>query len=407
MRCETGEWGRGMAKCISCGRKGFLLKVDEQGMCGDCAKVEAAEFEAHYVKLLSHLKSLQEPINVGHDPIAALEYIPLFKEKIEMCDVLQKEIHIPKYEKRFIKRIIDNITYRDDFSKRHKMGTLQDWGISVFADTATGEFSAEKIFADFDRQINSYRQRWEKTISRIQDSAEFQRVIDEIPSVEVKKSNTKFAKKSVSGLDELIKYTNITAKTSFDKIGSFVVIDVETTGLSSTRDSLLEIAAIRFEDWTPVEKFHTLINPGKHIPEEASAINNITDEMVADAPTFSEIIECLSSFIGKYSIVGHNLPFDLKFLYRYGYDFTTEKRRYYDTCEISKKVLKKPKMKWDKEYEEYVINYNYDYDVEDYKLTTLCEFYQIRDNSFAHRALSDALATGFLFKNLAIHRLDC
>ena len=63
-------------------------------------------------------------------------------------------------------------------------------------------------------------------------------------------------------------------------------------------------------------------------------------------------------------------------------------------------------MKWDKEYGEYVINDNYDYDVEDYKLTTLCDYYEIRDNSFAHRALSDALATGLLFKNLAKDKID-
>lgn len=149
-----------------------------------------------------------------------------------------------------------------------------------------------------------------------------------------------------------------------------------------------------------------MINPGKHISDDASAINGITDEMVVDAPTFSQVIDCLSSFVGKSNIVGHNLPFDLKFLYRYGYDFTIGKRYYFDTCEIAKKTLKKPKMKWDKEYREYIVNDNYDYDVEDYKLTTLCDFYQIRDNSFAHRALSDALATGLLFKNLTQDKID-
>ena len=63
-------------------------------------------------------------------------------------------------------------------------------------------------------------------------------------------------------------------------------------------------------------------------------------------------------------------------------------------------------MKWDKEYGEYVINDNYDYDVEDYKLTTLCDYYGIRDNTFAHRALPDALATGLLFKKLAQDKID-
>ena len=278
---------------------------------------------------------------------------------------------------------------------------MEEWGISVFADSISKKFSFEKILADLDKLIYKYKYQWNKAIKSVRDSAEFQETIDQIPSVELKLTDNSYDKRSVSELDELVKYTNITAKTSIDRIGNFVVIDTETTGLSSTKDNIIESAAVKFEDWAPVAKFHTLLNPGKHIPEDATAINNITDTMVADSPKFSQIIDCLSSFIGKSNIVGHNLPFDLKFLYRYGYDFTTDKRHYYDTCEISKKTLKIPKMKWDKEYGEYVINDNYDYDVENYKLTTLCEYYEIRDNSFAHRAMSDALATGILFQKLS------
>ena len=375
-------------------------------MCNDCEEKARIEFENYYDGLLSYLRSLQEVIEVGNDPITALELIPRFKEKVDICDTIQKELHNSKYEKRFINRLIESITYRDDFRKRHGIGVLKEWGISVFADTISQKFSVEKILADLDKLICSYKHQWTKAIKSVQDNAEFQRTIDAIPSIEIELSNTTFNKQSVSELDELIKYTNITPKTSFDRLGNFVSIDTETTGLSSTKDNIVEIAAIKFEDWVPVAKLHTLINPGKHIPDEASKINNITDEMVVNAPTFSQIIDCLAAFVGKSNIIGHNLPFDLKFLYRYGYNFTTEKRHYYDTCEISKKILKKPKMKWDKEYGEYIVNDNYDYDVEDYKLTTLCDYYQIRDNTFAHRALSDALATGLLFEKLARAKID-
>lgn len=399
-----------MGKCIICGKQGFFLKVDTQGMCNECSKrlkiEEDSKFEVYYADLVSRMQKQKEVIDIGNDPILALECIPTFKDKITECEQLISEIYNPQYEKRLMEKLIKSITYRDDFHKRHGMGTLEEFGISVYADSISKVFSKEKILLDIEKQINGYKGQWTKKIKRIQDSAEFQKRIEAIATVDIKTTDTKHKKQTVSELEELIKYTNITPKTSFDRIGSFVVIDTETTGLSSTKDNLVEIAAIRFEDWIPVEKFHTLINPGKHIPEAASAINNITDEMVADAPTFSQSIDSLEAFVGKSIIVGHNLPFDLKFLYRHGYNFTTQKRRYYDTCEIAKKTLKKPKMKWDKEYEEYVINDNYDYDVEDYKLTTLCEYYGIRDNLFAHRALSDALATGDLFKCLAQNRID-
>ena len=406
-----------MGKCVICGKKGLFLKTDANGRCAACAEasrveetkkeeIENADFESYYSNILQLLRKVQEPRKLGVDPIAALRLMPIFQERLEMCNTIQSQFNNQKHKNRLFKKLVNNISYRDEFSKRHRMGTLKEWEISVFADPITNKYTLEKIVEDINKQINSYKFKWNKAIKSINDSASFQKTIEAIPSVEIMLSETVYAKKPVSELEELVKYSNITSKTSFDRIGSFVVVDTETTGFSSTRDNIIELAAIKFEDWIPVAKFHTLINPKKHIPDDASAVNGITDKMVAESPTFSQIIESLMDFVGKFSLVGHNLPFDLKFLYRYGYDFTTEKRRYFDTCEIAKKTLKKPKMKWDKEYGEYVINDNYDYDVEDYKLTTLCDYYGIRDNTFAHRALSDALATGLLFKKLAQDKID-
>ena len=88
-----------MGKCVVCGKKGLFLKVDIQGMCNDCAEkariefirkeqLEITEFEAYYSNLLVFLKRLQEIIAVGNDPIKALELIPRFEEKLEICEIL-------------------------------------------------------------------------------------------------------------------------------------------------------------------------------------------------------------------------------------------------------------------------------------------------------------------------------
>lgn len=412
-----------MAKCKICGKRGLFLRVDKQSRCNECSGKEETtsvmynikesiqkqidpEFDVYYANILTLFKSQQGTIDVGNDPITALKFVPILENKIDECEQLKKEIHSPQYEKKIGEKLIKSITYRDDFNKRHGIGEIKEIGISVYHGVSTKEISTEKILADIDKKIKEYIFRWKSKIKSIKACAEFQEKLNSIKNVEVEISDTKHKKLVVSELDGLIKYTNITPKTSYDRIGSFVVIDTETTGLSSTKDAVVEVAAIKFEDWVPIERYQTLINPGKSIPADASAVNNITDDMVCNAPTFLQIIDSLDSFIGKYNIVGHNLPFDLKFLYRNGYNFATKKRHYYDTCEIAKKILKKPKMKWDKEYEEYVINENYDYDVEDYKLTTLCDYYGIRDNSFAHRALSDAYATGLLFECLAKDKID-
>ena len=180
-----------------------------------------------------------------------------------MCNTIQSQFNNQKHKNRLFKKLVNNISYRDEFSKRHGMGTLKEWEISVFADPITNKYTLEKLVEDINKQINSYKFKWNKAIKSINDSASFQKTIEAIPSVEIMLSETVYAKKPVSELEELVKYSNITSKTSFDKIGSFVVVDTETTGLSSTRDNIIELAAIKFEDWIPVAKLHTLINPEK------------------------------------------------------------------------------------------------------------------------------------------------
>lgn len=396
-----------MKKCVICGKKSLFMKLNGQGLCSDCEidqeKANAA-FEVYYAELISHLKEIKENINIGHEPIAALKYVPNFSKKYELCEKLLLEIHNQKYADRFINRLIDNIVYSSDFNQQHGIGKIKEWDISVCS--YDKKYAPNDILKSLDELLNKYKYQLKTIISCLKRSAIFQEKIDNIPNFEINLVNEKIKKQSTAKLEELIKYTNTLSKLTFDNVRSFVVIDTETTGLSSAKDSIIEIAAIKFDDWEPISKFHTLINPGRHIPEEASEINNITDDMVLNSPSFSQIINSLNYFIGDNNIVGHNLPFDLKFLYRFGYDFTTTKRKYFDTCEISKKILKKPKMKWDKEYEEYCINDKYDYDVNDYKLTTLSNYYDIRDNLFSHRALSDAMATGLLFQKLIQSKRD-
>lgn len=115
------------------------------------------------------------------------------------------------------------------------------------------------------------------------------------------------------------------------------------------------------------------------IPQEATEINNITDDMVAGCPTIKEVLPSLEKFIGKSNLLGHNLKFDLRFLYKYGYDFSKEKRKYYDTLEIARTKLKKFNR-----YKYYNSDSYYDWDVYDYKLDTLCEYYNISRN-VSHR----------------------
>jgi len=96
----------------------------------------------------------------------------------------------------------------------------------------------------------------------------------------------------------------------------YVVLDVETTGLSVLDGhEICEIAAVSVEAGRIGEHFVRLVNPGRPIPPDATAINGITEEMVRDAPRFEEVLPDLLDFIGGDSvIVIHNAPFDMSFI---------------------------------------------------------------------------------------------
>jgi len=65
----------------------------------------------------------------------------------------------------------------------------------------------------------------------------------------------------------------------------FIAFDTETTGLYPGFDQVVEIAACRFKNGEVIDTFETLVNPGREIPPEITAIHGITDEMVSDAPS--------------------------------------------------------------------------------------------------------------------------
>lgn len=95
---------------------------------------------------------------------------------------------------------------------------------------------------------------------------------------------------------------------------SIVAIDIETTGLDDNRDTILEIAAIKFKGNRIEDEWSTLINPNRHIPEFITGLTGIDDPMVRQAPQFRDIAHELEAFVGELPIVGHSIRFDLSFL---------------------------------------------------------------------------------------------
>jgi len=99
------------------------------------------------------------------------------------------------------------------------------------------------------------------------------------------------------------------------KLTEFVIFDVETTGLSPIEgDRIIEIAAVKVRGAQVVDKFYSLVNPQRPIPPQATQVNNITDQMLVDAPLAADILPQMIHFIGGACVAGHNVRFDLNFL---------------------------------------------------------------------------------------------
>jgi DNA polymerase III epsilon subunit family exonuclease len=164
---------------------------------------------------------------------------------------------------------------------------------------------------------------------------------------------------------------------------SFVVFDLETTGLNSSpvsgnMDKIIEIGAYKIEEGEITECFSTFVNPERKLSEEIINLTGITEEMVADAPRTEDVMPDFYKFCYGSVLVGHNIAgFDFKFVDHYcanqGYIL---ERKIIDTIPLSQELL-------------FLSNY---------KLNTVADKFGVTFNH--HRATDDALATAKIFIEL-------
>lgn len=125
--------------------------------------------------------------------------------------------------------------------------------------------------------------------------------------------------KPIYGLNAFIMDDSITATTNKKKLrlkdATYVVFDVETTGLSAERDRLIEIAAVKVKNGAEIDSFESYINPRRPISELITRLTSITDDDVKDAPFEEEVMTNFYNWLDEDDIlVAHNAKFDLGFL---------------------------------------------------------------------------------------------
>ena len=100
------------------------------------------------------------------------------------------------------------------------------------------------------------------------------------------------------------------------KTKEFAVFDVETTGLSPTSgDRIVEIAALKIRDLKPIARFHSMVDPERPISFAAFEVNGISEAMLVGAPKSCDVLPKFLEFLGNATLIGHNVKFDLNFLY--------------------------------------------------------------------------------------------
>lgn len=167
-----------------------------------------------------------------------------------------------------------------------------------------------------------------------------------------------------------------------DNVADYIVFDLETTGISPMKDSIIEISAVKVENRKVTDTFSSLVNPKRPIPYAASAVNGITDEMVKDEPTIDVILPKFIDFIGNDILVGHNIhSFDMIFIWNaaealYGKTITNN---YIDTLPMARSCLTQ---------------------LRHHKLVDIAAYYEISTEG-AHRALADCMMNQKCYENLA------
>ena len=166
--------------------------------------------------------------------------------------------------------------------------------------------------------------------------------------------------------------------------GEFVAFDLETTGLSSREDTIIEIGAVRMKGGQELARFQTFVDPGRMLERKIVDLTGITDDMLVGAPKIEEVLPQFLEFVGDSPLIAHNADFDTGFIReaakRQGLKFTSTS---VDTLILSQNLLPQ---------------------LNKFKLNIVAEALDLPEFNH-HRAADDAVTCGLVFWNL-VPRLD-
>lgn len=166
----------------------------------------------------------------------------------------------------------------------------------------------------------------------------------------------------------------------------YTVLDIETTGLDPSFDEIIEVSAIRVRDGVVSDSFSSLAKPSEPLDDFIIELTGITNEMLDAAPSISDVLPQFVRFIGDDVVVGHNVNFDINFIYDqsdalglapFGNDFV-------DTMRLARKLFP---------------------ELPNHRLGTLAKYLNV-PQPIAHRAAADCETTNSVYCHIAQYVSD-
>lgn len=166
----------------------------------------------------------------------------------------------------------------------------------------------------------------------------------------------------------------------------YIVIDLETTGLSCAKNEIIEISALKIKNDKIIDTFTTLVKPEKKVGRFISNLTGITNEVLENAPKISCVMNDFLNFVQNNIVLGHNVNFDVNFIHANSLKILDKEfnNNFVDTLRLSRKYC----------------------EIENHKLQTVAKYFKINTQGH-HRALNDCKITYEIFKAIKSKVLCC
>ncbi len=367
-----------MPICKHCGKKVLFSFSLIDGFCSNCFSEQQKEQQQIEQRQLESARQYFEQIvdlyrsaHVSIKSVSSVSEIKQAKDCCERCiDLLKNISTVPQ---------MDAVLVESLSSPSHILSRVHLDGLGrIDLDSENKTIVLDRPYHELQSLVNSYD-------LILGNTSEFESFLSSVTRVSVNITPREpFCRESCQW--PILKTRTITVRTPLSSLNSFIVLDTETTGLSPTQNEIIQVSAVLFIGFSPAKVFSTYVKPRNGLNSAAAEVNHITAEQVDCAPYFEEICDALKDFLGSDTpIVGHNVSFDCNFLFSSGMDYQHIcNRKIFDTMDLAKREFP---------YQQ------------SYSLDTLCRHALNIVRTDAHDSVSDALATGLLFKKICKQRM--